>query len=174
MNNESKEIILTGYKRPFWHSIVAAFMYTLVILFIWTGYFRITHSNLFQWYEYNNSVVFFPLSIFPLLLGGYFSVKQKIFINVETKKIRYNFDFVFFKWNFYESIEEVEYISIFYLSNNEVYAFNLWFKKNKVYSLCSFDDFESALEFGKLLAKKLNIDLLDATEKGNSKWVEIS
>lgn len=174
MEKESEEIILASYKRPIWHSVVAASMYVLVFLFIWLGYFRLTHPYLYKWYEYNNSVVFFTLTIFPLLLGGYYSVNQKIFINTQTKKIRCNFNFGFFKYNTYETIENVEYISIFYLSNQETYAINLWLKKNRIYSLCRFDDFDSALEAGKIIAKKLKIDLLDATEKGNFKWVEIN
>lgn len=32
---------------------------------------------------------------------------------------------------------------------------------------------EHALKFGSMVAQKLNIDLLDATEKGNSKWIDI-
>jgi hypothetical protein len=31
---------------------------------------------------------------------------------------------------------------------------------------------EHALKFGAMVAQKLNIDLLDSTEKGNNKWVE--
>jgi hypothetical protein len=37
-----------------------------------------------------------------------------------------------------------------------------------------FEKKELAMKFGEMLSTKLNIDLLDATEKGNFKWVDKS
>jgi hypothetical protein len=49
---------------------------------------------------------------------------------------------------------------------------NLWYKKNKHLNITKFDDIEEALECGKTFSDKLKLDLLDATEKGNSQWIE--
>jgi len=36
----------------------------------------------------------------------------------------------------------------------------------------TYEDYESAMLFGRTVSDKLNLDLLDATEKGDFKWVE--
>jgi hypothetical protein len=45
-------------------------------------------------------------------------------------------------------------------------------KGNKHYKMYKLTEEEHALKFGAMVAQKLNIDLLDSTEKGNNKWVE--
>jgi len=48
----------------------------------------------------------------------------------------------------------------------------IWYKGNKHYKMYAFDKKAQAMEFASLAAARLKIDLLDATEKGNSKWIE--
>ena len=36
-----------------------------------------------------------------------------------------------------------------------------------------FEKFDEALELGKQLSNRLNIDLLNATKKGDFKWIEL-
>ena len=42
----------------------------------------------------------------------------------------------------------------------------------KPFNVFNFEEFQPAFDFGLLYSNKLNIDLLDATEKGNSKWID--
>ncbi|MDP2158934.1 MAG: hypothetical protein Q8K02_00490 [Flavobacterium sp.] len=66
-----------------------------------------------------------------------------------------------------------EYISIF-SQEKGIYQTNLWYKGNKFYKMYEFENKEDAFEFGRMLSLKLGIDLLDATQKGNFKWIDIS
>jgi hypothetical protein len=52
------------------------------------------------------------------------------------------------------------------------YQVNLWYLQNKHYKMYKLTEEEHALKFGAMVAKKLNIDLLDATERGINKWVD--
>ncbi|MEE9349383.1 MAG: hypothetical protein V3U80_04990 [Flavobacteriaceae bacterium] len=49
---------------------------------------------------------------------------------------------------------------------------NLWHGKNKFFNIYTYDDKEIAMTVGKKLASKLNIDLYDATVKGDFKWID--
>ena len=64
-----------------------------------------------------------------------------------------------------------EYVSVFQETEG-VFQTNLWYKGNKHYKMYEFEVKADAFKFGTLVSDKLNIDLLDATERGNNKWVE--
>ncbi len=46
------------------------------------------------------------------------------------------------------------------------------YSKNKQYNRYEFESFEAAFVTGKTIANSLRLDLLDATEKGNFKWID--
>lgn len=76
------------------------------------------------------------------------------------------------KVNYFSKIPILEYVSVFKNSQKEIFEVNLWYKGNKHYNVFNFEEFQSAFDFALLYSNKLNIDLLDATEKGNSKWID--
>jgi hypothetical protein len=47
---------------------------------------------------------------------------------------------------------------------------DLWYGQNKFYNMCYSEEKELAIKFAEMVASKLHIDMLDATEKGNPKW----
>lgn len=53
--------------------------------------------------------------------------------------------------------------------NGFFFIFGKWKKHYKMYD---FDNKEAAYQFALDISNKLNIDLLDATEKGNFVWIE--
>lgn len=171
--NDTNRIILQNKPKPFWKIIAAAFLYTVSVLCIWVGYFRMTHPDLYTVYEYRNSVILMEMALFPFLLAVHFSISQKKEINIKSKKIITQFS-IGGSLKIYENskLENFEYVSVFFDSKQVNYMINLWYKRNKFYSLCSFEDFDSAMDFGKMLSNKFQINLLDATVKGNFKWIE--
>lgn len=68
-------------------------------------------------------------------------------------------------------VPELEYVSVF-LNSKDIYEVNLWYKGNKHYTMYAFGEKQPAMKFGEQVSAKLDIDLLDATEKGNSKWID--
>ena len=53
----------------------------------------------------------------------------------------------------------------------EQFEVNLWYEGNHHFNIMDFDNAQQAIDYGKLFSEKLNLKLLDATEKGNSKWI---
>ena len=64
----------------------------------------------------------------------------------------------------------LDYVSVFKTQKSE-FEVNIWYGKNKHYNISNFETLNEAFILGRTLSDKLNLDLLDATEKGNSKWL---
>ena len=66
---------------------------------------------------------------------------------------------------------ELEYVSVFNNMGAEQFEVNLWYEGNHHFNIMAFDESQPAFDYGKQFSEKLNLKLLDATEKGNSKWI---
>lgn len=126
---------------------------------------------------FDNISVKFPANIIKLIvflfgLGVTFSITKTIFIDVDKNKLISRYFIGPFYKDIFSEIPKLEYISVFFQSSHEEYEVNLWYNKNKHYKMYVFDNKNSAFEFANHAVKKLNLDLLDATEKGNFKWIE--
>ena len=91
---------------------------------------------------------------------------------MEKEKLKTEYAVGVFKYSYFSAIPTLEYVSVFRNPRNDVFEVNLWYKGNKHFNVSNFDDFEPAFQFGLHFSNRLNIDLLDASEKGNSKWIE--
>lgn len=77
------------------------------------------------------------------------------------------------KFGRWKPFKKIEYLSVFN-NGKGFYEINLWYNKNKRFNIINFEELDITLETGKTIAKKLNIDLLDAaTDPRDSKWVTL-
>ncbi len=107
------------------------------------------------------------------LAGGIsFSITKDILIDVDKDKLISVYMVGPFTKKISSTVPELEYVSVF-LDSQERYQVNLWYVRNKHYQMYCFTEKEQAMTFAELAAAKLNVDLLDATEKGNSKWIDL-
>jgi hypothetical protein len=118
--------------------------------------------------EFNKNVV---LAMIGLAGGIYFCVRATILIDLDKSKLVTRYFLGFFSINKTTEIPELQYVEAA-VNPDEIYLVSLWYKTNKHYILCYSEEKEKALCIAENIAVKLNIDLLDATEKGNSKWIE--
>lgn len=105
-------------------------------------------------------------------LAEFFFLKTKdVLLNTDTHEIVYQYSVGPFSKIVKVKSTPFEYIAVF---KNEGYLFetNLWCEGNKHFQMFIFENSKEAFNFGKIVAEKLNIDLLDATEYGNNQWVE--
>lgn len=153
------------------------------------------------WYELGLSSVFYMVPIYILLMTAYylfisdfneallsffdflylglpglasalaFSMTKNLEINTDKNTIISYYCVGPFTKKVQTRTMEFEYISVF-LNQAGDFETNLWYKGNKFYGMFAFYEKDEAFEFGKMLSDKLGIDLLDATERGNNKWVE--
>lgn len=108
---------------------------------------------------------------FCLVGGIYFSMTKTVLIDTDKDILISRFNVGIFSRDIKSKVPELEYVSVFQADELE-YQVNLWYVKNKHYKMYTFAEKDSALKFGASVALKLNIDLLDATERGNSKWID--
>ena len=97
--------------------------------------------------------------------------KKAIHLNFTLKKMKHETcigPFTFgYKWH---DLENLEYISVFNTDNG--YEVNLWHNKNEIINLFVYNDFDKVIEKAFFFAEKLNVDLLDARERGYHKWID--
>lgn len=104
--------------------------------------------------------------------GGIFFLKTKdVLLNTETHQIVYQYTVGPFSKIVKVKSTPFEYIAVF-KKDDCLFETNLWCEGNKHFQMFIFENSKEAFNFGKIVAEKLNIDLLDATEYGNNQWVE--
>ncbi len=71
------------------------------------------------------------------------------------------------KW---QDLKDLEYLSVFKIHDG--YRANLWYETNNIINLFVLQNKDEAFKNAYTIANKLDIDLLDATNKGNHQWVD--
>lgn len=171
MDLNKKEIVISEGKRPFWQIIIAALLFTATLFILFYFFYALYIAG------NNPSLVkkitsLLHLSVYTFLSGLSFSLVKTIYINLEKEKLKTEYSIGIIKINYHSTIPELEYVSVY--KNPQTYNIevNLWYKGNKHFNVFNFDEEKQAFEFGLQFSNKLNIDLLDATEERNFKWVD--
>ncbi|WP_339707436.1 hypothetical protein [uncultured Kriegella sp.] len=173
---EERKIIISEGNRPFWQSVIASFFYTISVVF--TGMF-------FFGYEIFPSEGVSPkwdfgviwLAIACTTQGVLFSSVKRVFFDLDTKRYKVQYSVGPIHVGRWTSLPNVEYVSVFQQAKkdgNYIFETNLWYQKNKHFNVYESIDPEPAFAMGKLVALKLNLDLLDATQPKNYVWVKVA
>lgn len=164
------ELIVAQGRRPLWMLIIAACFFTLML-------YRLYEICLF-FYNYGLCTYAFVFvafilkaAILALAAGITWSCTKTILIDTDEDLLISRFCVGPFSKDVKSKVPQLEYVSVFF-DSKERFQVNLWYVKNRHYNMYFFDQKEIAMEFAAKVAIKLNIDLLDATEKGNSKWLD--
>lgn len=165
------DLIVSEGKLPLWKAIISSALITLSISIIFYTFHKIYQVG------FNNLSVKFPASMIKLIVlsagsGISLAITKTILIDIENDKLISRYSIGFFSKDVLSKTPRLEYVSVFLEPTNEQFEVNLWYNKNKHYKMFVFEKKEDAFEFGKMVSCKLNIDLLDATEKGNFKWID--
>lgn len=159
--------------RPLWQIIIGSFFYTIALCLA-ALFFYLFYTNGFNPEQIRGIIPIIGLAIFFFMAGLNFTLVITIYIDLEKEKLKTEYAVGYIKIYYHSPIPQLEYVSVFKYPNNSGFVVNLWYKGNKHFEIVDFDDFNQAFEFGFLFSNKLNLDLLDATEKGNSKWIDKS
>lgn len=162
------EILISQGNRPWWQKVMAAIFFTTTVIFLYYFflYFNLENEDLLK-----GSFGALNLAIFSFATGVGFSVFRENHFIFEEKKYKTLICVGPVKMGQWKQFERLEYISVFKNNSRDIFEVNLWYNKNKHFNISIYSEEESALFIGKQLAKKLNIDLLDATNPHNSKWI---
>lgn len=167
---EDFEVCVFVGKKSWYELLLASVFYSIVIYLL--------YILLYTTY-YDLSLIGFLKRLAPIIgLGGFcfikgleFSATKNILIDVDTNTIVTRYLIGSFNYDLKTKAARFEYVS-FFKNKDDSFGTNLWYVKNRHFNMYSFENKEAAYEFAFTIAEKLNIDLLDATEKGNSKWLE--
>lgn len=163
---EEKEVYISSGSRPFTLLVIAAVYFTM------SGAFMYTFIKGFM--DEDLSIIWLFASFFTFMLGVSFSRTKNFHFDIKNKRFKKKYRIGSFTYGFWKPLPELEYISVFNFKGR-LYQINLWIKGNDFYTITTLNDLQIALEEGKSIAKKLDIDLLDAaTDPRNSIWVALN
>lgn len=146
---------------------------SILIAFILTVYFALCYYFFTENEDKSSTVLY-------LIILGFFVFKYMVMPGLTTKAIHLNFNYLKIKHEIsigpftfrkrWKDLKKLEYISVFKTENG--YEVNLWYNKNKIINLFVFDNFDEVIKKAFFFAEKLDIDLLDARERGYHKWID--
>lgn len=166
---KQKEILISQGSRPWWQKIIAAIFFTGMFYYL---YLFIANYHLFDPNKSPRQAAAPIKMIIYLFTGGVgFSLVREHHFDFNNRKYKINYCVGPIKIGQWKRFKKLEYISIF-KKKSGIYEINLWYNHNKHFTLFSCDDPLEGLDAGKQVAEKLEIDLWDATNPYDSKWME--
>ena len=165
------EIIISESNRPIWQIPIAALFFSLATLIILSALYKIEFTEK-ELILFLNQI---KPSLFLISLGIGFTLTKSIHIDTENSKFRPTYNIGPIKFGQWQQIENYEYVSVFHQplkGGGYIFEVNLWYNKNKHFELYEEYNYKEAFLIGYELSEQLNIDLLDATEPNNFKWVD--
>lgn len=159
-------LVLSDGKRPVRKIAAAAALFTLALLWIYANLSGLTRGPanglwaLLQ-SDISQPMIWIGTGIYLMRIktvtvdgdGGKLTIRRQYgpFSNTVTKNV------------------EWDYVSVFYDAN--VYSVRLWYVKNRHFVLAEFDEKSAAMALASQITERFNLDLLDATLRGQNRWV---
>jgi len=137
------------------------------------------------------------LTLYLVLIGGISAIVPIAFsilllqtngteINLETKTYRKIYSILGLNFGTWQALPEAEYVSIFATTEttkvwasaatmnvtDAIYMINIFHSTNQKIEVCNAYSSKEAFDTGAHVAYTLDIDLLDATETKNFKWMD--
>jgi hypothetical protein len=170
MDSHQNEILISQYKRPAWHFILGGLLYIAAIgVASYAFYMLYTAPEDYSYEKDLGGNLTIALILFVAGLGS--SIVRTRYLNLEKGKLHTEFRLWFLKMDVQSSMPELEYVSVFKNEGAETFEVNLWYEGNHHFNVDYFDEAEPAFDYAKEFSEKLNLKVLDATVKGNSKWI---
>lgn len=166
-----KNIIVSEKNKPLWQLLLASGCFTIAL-----GLFIIIIYNSNWSVKGARGIIHSLEGVGSFIIAGIgFSVRKKVYIDLENSKFRPTFEVGPIKYGKWETINNYEYVSVFkqHLSNGEtIFEVNIWYNTNKHLELYTNKSPLEALKMGFKLSEELDVDLLDATDPHNKKWID--
>ena len=166
------ELIVQHGKRPLWKTLLSAVSFTLMF------YYLYKLGQLFYYFGYSDySLKAFPsfvqCAVYFFVAGFTMAVMKSVVIDLDKANLVSRFYIGLLSWDKLSTIPELKYVCVF-KDSNDCYQVNLWYSGNKHYKMYQFEKKAEAFDLAKRTAITLKIDLLDSTERGNFKWIDLA
>lgn len=179
MNKATANIIISEGKRPFWQICFAAFFFAATVVLVIMSVLSMFSSNIVPALNFIYSLDF-AISTFALGLRS--SVVINICFDLKHSKYKKEFAVGPIKVGKWRYLPNIDYISVFKQSLRRdgegepviyIYNVNVWYDTSKHFTIYSNEEPEPAFEMARYMALKLHIDVLDATEPNDFKWIDM-
>ncbi|MCB0452819.1 MAG: hypothetical protein KDC94_07985 [Aequorivita sp.] len=166
---DKNDVYISQGNRPLWQLVIAALCFTGMLVFLYLFFISFD----FNGGEKQMKETFFLLEVAIYFFGGgiTFSIVRDYHFNFNEKKYKILFCVGPVKIGSWQKFKNLEYISV-YKNKKNIFEINLWHDRNRHFNLAIQNKATAALIIGKELAKKLEIELYDATDPHNPKWVD--
>ena len=164
-------IIISESARPIWQIPIAALFFSAATLIVLFALYHIGFSE-------KELIMFLHRiepSIYLITIGIGFTLTKSIHIDIENSRFRPTFNIGPINLGHGKSLKITNMLSVFHQptrGGDYIFEVNLWYDNNKHFELYEENDYKEAFLIGYELSEQLNIDLLDATEPNNFKWVD--
>jgi len=153
-------------KRPFWHFLIALPLYYFAVSML------LKTIDLFYLGKVIDALKFVLATFFMLVCAGGLTFTKRVYTNSDLKRVTFNFTLFKIPLSKDSVFENVQYVSVYKNYSDRDFEIYVWLSSTKKKSISVHLDLDSAFNYALKIADGLQVDLLDATEKGNFKWVE--
>lgn len=161
--NDTRVIISQG-GRPLFNRILAAGFFT--------GGLYCLAVFVLGLFEKKGLLAYLYIAIFCLYFGFILSYSSNFIFDFKRHRFKEEFQMGIFKFGWWEPMPPIEYVSLFNSGENE-YQISIWIEGNDKYHIGGYTSAEDGIKASKIIAKKLSIDLWDATDPHNGYWVDL-
>ncbi|WP_285651260.1 hypothetical protein [Allomuricauda sp. NBRC 101325] len=172
---EKEGVIISEGGRSIFQLVLASFFFTMGIILLLLYFFGINLFDLDNSYK-KWIVGNFEIGLFAIVQGVVFSMVRSIHFDLKANKYKIVYSVGPISYGKWKELPEVNYVSVFRQpKSNGKYTFdvNLWYTNNRHFNVYENYIVEPSFDMGYQIAKSLNVDLLDATDPHNKKWIEI-
>jgi len=161
---------ITQGNRPLWRTIVSI---SLLAIAVFGFYYVIGDFNI----DVKNQkmrIDFFPFlfSSISFIASFWIATVQDYQFDFKNDQFKHIFRVGPLKYGFWEAMDSLDYVSV-YKEADEKIKVNLWYNKNQMVTFATYNSSEMALKVGKVLAKKLGINVWDVTDPMNGKQIDL-
>ncbi len=163
------DVHITQGRRPIWKTLLASGLFIVaffLLLNVISG-FNVDFQNK------KLTLNFFALEFALLFLAiGYaLAVVQDYQFDFKNDQFKHIYRLGPIKLGFWEELEQLDYVSVFQKRPGK-FQVNLWYNRNKRVNFATYKELDMAMKVGKVLAGRLYIKVLDASDPHNTRWVE--
>ena len=145
---------VVSQKRTWYERLLAAIFYSIAAYIIFMFY--LNNSVSFTEEYYHKSFTILAGLIFIVSFGVRFSYIVNHHFNFDFMKYRVYWSVGPFGVGKWQSFEKLDRVSTF-LNTRNVCEVNIWDIRNNKYKISTFDEIDEAVNYGRDLAKKLNV-----------------
>lgn len=166
MKDQQSDVLVYTTKRPFWHFLLA------LPLYFFTISMSLKMFNLFCENKLMSGLKFTTAVFFMFVCAAGLTFTKRVYTNANAKTV--SFAFTLFQIPLCKKIvfKNVQYISVYKNYADRDFEIQIWISETKKESVSVHLNSKPAFYLASKIAEGLEVDLLDATEKGNFKWVE--